>query len=425
MNALSHTMTITTRRFLAALLGFAGVVASASGQSYVAFQSEWARVTQNAAFHLGPFQAFLSFDLRRVGYGDNVYFEERPIRDFTATLAPALTFYLPLRRRAIFYVRESPEYTFFLRESRMREFTNGYGAGGKVLLLNRFVLSGDFGRQSRIQAISVELGRPTRETRVAASAGLFYETARRTSIGLTGSIQKFSYADVSSDAGEIPLSSLLDRTERTAGVELYYRVRSEAFWFVRAGATEYRFNQTTVSRDATSVQAVSGLRFPILGRISGTVSFGYKKLDPKAVGRASFSGLVADSLIEARTGRFAVRAGFRRDLGFSYFESAFFYIDNGFSAGGSFYPAGFFRLDYSYTQSRLLYPGVDAADAAAGATVTDPRTDRIWTHSAALVFRVFRTAGLGIQAARDRWTSSVPGWDRDRTYAGVYLTSRF
>jgi len=418
-------MTKTTRRFLAALLGLAGAVATASGQSYEAFQSEWTRVTQNAAFHLGPFQAFLSFDLRRVGYGDNVYFEERPIKDFTATLVPSLTFYLPLRRRAIFYFRESPEYTFYLRESGMREFTNGYGAGGKVLLFNRFVLSGDFERQSRIQAISVELGRPTRETRVATSAGLFYETARRTSLGLTGSIQKSSYADVSSDSGEIPLSSVLDRTERTAAVELYYRIRSEAFWFVKAGLTDYRFVLSAESRDATSAQVLTGIRFPILGRISGTVSLGYKKFDPKAPGRASYAGLIADSLIEARTGRFSVRAGFRRDLGFSYFENAFFYIEDGFSAGGSFYPAGFVRLDYSYNQSRLGYPGIEAAAAFAGGPVTGPRTDRLWTHSAALVFRVLRTAGLGIQAAMDRWTSSVPGWDRDRIYAGVYLTSRF
>ncbi len=418
-------MNRTTVRILAAILGLAGAAATAAGQSYEAFQAEWTRVTEHPTFRLGPFQAFASFAIRRLGYGDNIYFEDRPVRDFTATLVPSLTVYLPIRRKAIFYVRESPEYTFFLRETRMREFTNGYGGGAKVLLFNRFVLSGDYQFQSRIEAVSVELGRPTRDTLIRTSAGLYYETARRTSIGLTGSIDKMSYEDVSAEGGQIALSSLLDRTERNAALEVYYRIWSEAFWFVKAGATDYRFAASAGSRDATSVQATTGIRFPLLGRVSGTLSVGYKKFDPKAAGRASYAGLVADSEIEARTGRFALRAGFGRDLRFSYYDDAFYYIEDSFRTGGSFYPAGFVRLDYGYNRGRLRYPRVEAADPVSGATVIDSRTDDQWSHSAALVFRVFRTAGLGVQATFERWTSTVPGWNRDRTYAGVYLTSRF
>jgi hypothetical protein len=412
------------RRVFAALLCLLPG-AGLSGQSYEAFRMEWARVTERSPLRLGPLRAFPAFEIRRLGYGDNVYFEDRPARDFMATLAPSLTLYLPLRNRAILYVRESPEYTFYLKDSRVREFTNGYGGGAKVLLFNRFVLQGDHQFQSRVQAISVEIGRPVRETRTLTSAGLYYETARRTSVGLTGSIEKISFKDVSAAEGLALLSSVLDRTERNAALEMYYRIRSDAYVFLTAGTTDYRFDQAAAGRDATSVQALAGMRFPLLGRLTGIVSLGYKKFDPKAPGRASYSGPVADSRIEARTGRFAVRAGIRRDLRFSYFENAFFYLEDGLYAGGSYYPVGFARLDYSYYQGYLRYRGIGTAAPSFGGAVTDPRTDRLWTHSAALVFRVFRTAGLGIQLSTERWTSTVPGWDRDRSFVGAVLTTRF
>lgn len=414
-----------SRRLFAAILCFVSGAALLSGQSYEAFRSEWTRVTEHPPFRLGPFRAFPAFEIPRLGYGDNVYFEDRPARDFMATLAPSLTLYLPLRNRAILYVRESPEYTFYLKDSRVREFTNGYGGGAKVLLFNRFVLQGDYQSQSRVQAISIEIGRPIRETRTQTSAGLYYETARRTSVGLSGSIEKISFEDVSSAEPLASLSTVLDRTERNAALEIYYRVRSDAFLFFTVGATDYRFNQAAAARDANSVQAVAGMRFPLLGRLTGLISFGYKKFDPKSPGRTSYSGPVANTQIEARTGRFAFRAGLRRDLRFSYFENAFFYIEDGLFAGGSYYPAGFVRLDYSYNQAYLRYRGVEAAAPSFGGAVTDPRSDRQGAHSAALVFRVFRTAGLGIQLSTERWTSTVPGWDRERTYVGAVLASRF
>jgi hypothetical protein len=415
----------TIDRVLAAGLFVLAAASSASGQSYEAFQSEWARVTEKYLFRLGPFRAFASLDIRRLGYGDNIYFEDKPVRDFTATVAPSLTLYLPLRHRAILYVRESPEYTFYAKEAGLRQFTNGYGGGGRLLLFNRIVLSGDYARQSRLDAISVELGRPTRETRTVTSGGVFYETARRTSIGLTGSVERLSYQDVNSADGPLALSSTLDRTERSASMEIYYRLRGESFFFLKAGAAEYVFDRASVDRDAVSVQALAGVRFPILGRISGTLSLGYKKFDPKSAGRESFAGLIADSGIEARTGRFSFRAGLRRDLHFSYFENAFFYVEDSLSAGASFYPAGFLRLDYGYLRANLRYPRIETVDPVTGAVIASSRTDLQGTHSAALVFRILRTAGLGIRVTAERWTSTAPGWDRIRTYAGVYLTSRF
>jgi hypothetical protein len=417
-------MTIFLRRILAVVLCLAAAGAL-SAQSYETFQVEWARVTEKFVFRLGPFRAFPAFEVRRLGYGDNVYFEDKPARDFTATIAPSLTFYLPLRRRAIFYIRESPEYTYYARESRLREFTNGFAGGGKLLLFNRFVVSGEYRHQSRLQAVSSELGRPARGTVDAASGAVFYETARRTSIGLTGSIARMTYDDISWEGGEIYLASLLNRTERNAALEVYYRIGSDARWFATAGATEYRFAAASSGRDASSIQFTTGLKLPLIGPLAGMVSLGYKAFEPRAEGREAFSGIIADSQVEARMGRFAVRAGARRDLRFSYFEDALFFIEDSLAAGGSFYPAGFVRLDYGYEQGRMRYPGLSASGASAGGGDAGPRVDRQQTHAAALVFRVLKTSGLGLQLAYERWTSNVPGWDRERTFAGLYLTTRF
>ncbi len=201
-------------------LGLAGAL---SAQSYQVFADEYRRLTEQAFLRLGPLRLFPSLGVRDAGFDDNLYFgsdDGAPKKDFTATLSPEIRVYWPLRDVLILTFRENPEYAYFQRETRQRGFANSYGAGFRSLLLRRFVLSGAFGNDVHRRRLSSEFQIPANDRVRSLEAGLSYETARKTSIGITGAFRRISYEEIRIDPADAPVSRLLDREEREMGGSL-------------------------------------------------------------------------------------------------------------------------------------------------------------------------------------------------------------
>ncbi len=416
-------MKILSRLTAVVLLLLCGATA-VFGQSYVAFEEEWRRIVEGLRFSLGPLKIDPAFSLRNLGYDSNVYYGNQDVGDYTGTVSPAVTVYLPFRRSLILYVQENPEYNFYLHEKALRAFTNSYTAGLKYLLLRRFVLTGSYQYSEYQRRISAEIGTPTRDVSRTLSAGVYYETARKTSVGISLQSTRFSYQDLMTPEGEIALARTLNREEKSAAAEFYYQVFSDSLFFLRGGATEYAFeNALEADRNSTSYQGYAGLRFPLLGRLRGTVSIGYKRLVPRLTDRASFGGLVGNTEIEARFGWFSLRALYQRDLNFSYYENAFAYIASRYAGGVSIYPAGFLRLDYGYEVGYSDYP--DIWNPQTELAPVPHRLDRQQLQTAGIIVRLWRTTGFGITFNKSTWTFSVPGFDRKRNYIAAYVTQAF
>jgi hypothetical protein len=402
---------------------------TASAQSYRSFSEEYRGLVEKARWRLGPFLLFPKIALRDIGFDDNLYFgSDRgdPVKDFTATLSPEMRAYWPLRDRLILYIRDNPEYAYYLKESYQRSFTNGYGAGFRYRLLGRFVLSGEFGDDKHRRRVSSEFQVPATDRVRSLSGGVFYETARKTSIGVTGIVRKISYEDVFISPENAPVSRLLDREERSLEAEAYYQLFSDGFLFLRGGVQEYRFlDETSLWRNATSTSFSAGLRFPLLGRVRGLLNLGYKDFDPKKAGEPSFSGLVGDTGIDVRSGRFAFRLVFARDLVFSTYAQVFYFIENSWRTGGSFYLASFLRMDYDFSQGRADYSGRAIEPAPEEGIPTGGRVDRHRRHSVGLTVRVFRTMGIGLAWNSERWTSAPAAFDRSRNFVGIVWSQNF
>jgi len=412
-------MTAFIRRWGLILLALAAA-RPAAGQSYVAFEDDWRRIVESLRFSLGPVKIDPVFSLRRVGYDTNIFYEDRDVGDYTGVASLDVTAYLPVRRSLILFVREIPEYNFYLHEKEMRAFTNSYAAGLKYLLLNRFVLTGAYQSNEYQGPATVELGRPTRDMSRIFSAGFYYETARKTSIGLSLQSQKMSYEDAPTADGTIPLSQTLDREERSGALEIYYRVFSDSMAFLRGGVTTYTFaNEAGASRDSTSYQGAAGIRFPQLGPLRGLLSIGYKELVPRSAGLARYAGVTANTELEGRFGWFNLRGIYQRDISFSYYEDAFAFLANRYAAGVSVYPLRALRLDYTYDVTLQDYPDVWSL------VPTPHRRDTQTLHTVGLVVRLFRTTGFGVTANLSDWTSTVAGFNRKRSYIAAYVTQTF
>jgi hypothetical protein len=227
-------------------------------------------------------------------------------------------------------------------------------------------------------------------------------------------------------AGGASLSSAFNRREKGSTLEFHYPLFTDSFLFLSAGYTEYAFAfYGSTWRDSSAVDVNGGVRFPLSGNFTGTLSLGYRKFTLKTGPFPGFSGLTADTELDGRFGRFGVRLRYRRDNPFSFYENVVYFIENDYGGGVSLYLTAFLRIDYNYDYSLGDYPRFFVTDPATGEDTAIRRRDQHHTHSVGLVFRIFTDTGIGLTWNELRWTSTLPGWDRQRRFIGATLSQRF
>jgi hypothetical protein len=400
------------------------------GQNYQSFNSELDVISQTTKWKIGPFRLAPLFLIRDLGYDTNIYgmrSEDHPVADTTATLSPRITAYLLFRNWLILSFLENPEYVYYFKEKSERSWNNSYSPALKLLVAHRFVLSGSYHfRKSRRRASS-EFDVRADEKVKGTRGSFFYETARRTSLGISGSYDQYRYEDTRLPGQETYLSQALNRQERNLSFEIYYRIFSQSFFFINGGYTDYDFEFEESSwKNSYSYQSYLGIRFPLLGRARGTVSLGYKRFLPRHAEVKSFSGLVGNSSLDFRLGRFGLRLRYNRDSTFSYYVENIFFVENIYGTGASFYVTEFLRLDYDFTYGANGYPEPVRIPLPEGGFRTISREDRYRIHSAGFVFRVFRDVGVGLMLNLwDRDSNYIFESNRRRWFVGGYLTYEF
>lgn len=399
------------------------------GQSYRTFSYEMRQITERAKWKIGPFRIYPVIQFREIGYDDNVYYQreiDEPISDFTATLAPEIRTYLLFRDYLIISFTESPSYVYYAKQKRERRLNNSLSPEIKLLLLNRFVISGSFSLINRRRRATSEFDVRANEKIRSYIGRFFYETARSTSFGFSWSVRAMEYEDITLPGQEIYLSLLLNRKEKTGNFEFYYRVLSDSFFFISAGYTDYTFEHVEAGwRDAESYQVYSGIRFPLLGRMRGTLSLGYKKLIPRAEDKIGFSGLVGNTSLDLRVWRFGFRVNYNRDCRFSYWTNNVFFNEDRYGAGVSFYLTRFLRMDYSFSYGEGKYPEATIVRMPDGSHEEINRKDIYRTHIVGLVFRIIRNTGVGFTVNFWERESNVYWEHRSRTFIGGYVTYEF
>lgn len=394
------------------------VSVNAYGQTYQSFRLELRRINEQVRWRFGPFRIDPSIEFRNVGYDNNVYQmsdEDEPIGDWTAEVSVPFSFYLPFRNWMIAYFDVSPGYSHYFNEEQLSGFIYSYSPGIRLLLLNRFVLSGSYRGQKDRERPTVEFDTVIPVVTNSYDASLFYETYSLTAFGFTGSVSNIRYEDVE---GDIRYSTQLNREERNGNFEFYYRIFTESDFFLTAGYTEYNFESLESRwRDSYSYELISGIRFPLLGRARGNLSLGYRWLTNREDESKKFSGLIGDTGLEFRLGRFNLRIQMARDFQFSISSTSLYFIGNRYGAGFSFYPAPFLRLDYDFSYGQTDYPE--------GEPTGITREDIYRTHAAGLVFRIRENVGIGLTVTYWERRSNVEDFGRNRTFIGGYLTYDF
>jgi len=399
------------------------------GQSYKTFRSELEQIKERAKWRLGPFKIYPAIIFRNIGYDNNVYYqreEDEPVADFTATLSPQIKNYLIFQNHVIFSLTVNPEYVYYSEQKEERAWNNAFSPEVKFLFLNHFVISGEYTKSKRRRRPSSEFDVRANELREGYTGSLFYETGWKTSLGISASSVILSYEERSLPGEEIGLSRALNRSEKNAHFAFYYRLLTESDFFIQGGYTEYEFeNPESRWRNSQSYQVYTGLHFPILGKIQGTLSLGYKKLVPRTGDKKGFSGIVGDTSLDFRLKRFNFRLNYNRNGHFSYWTNNVYFIEDRYGAGVSFYLTRFLRIDYNLHYGESRYPEPIQHQNPDGSFSEQKRKDIYLTHSAGIVFRIVKNTGLGVMVNYWRRESSFSFENRERFFAGGYITYEF
>ncbi len=415
--------------FLAAAALLAVSAVSLAAQDYRTFADEYAEIRDRKLLRVGALRIVPAFRFSNIGYDSNVFYRARegqPISDYTATISPEIRGYVLVGHSLILSVAENPEYLFYLHEKGLRSFTNSVAPAFRLLLLNSLAISGEYHFQEHTRRAFSEFEMPIVDTQKGYSGSVFLETSRGTAIGVSGTLDDFLYRDP--EAGGLPsfYALTLDRRERSLGLDVYYPVFTQSRIFAGVAYEDYIFSHVESSwRNARAYRALAGMRFPLTGRARGTVSLGFKRFVPDAEGRKAFSGLVADTDVVFRFGRLGLNLGYVRDNYFSYYETAYYYVEDRFRGSVSLYVLPFLRLDAGWLAGAWNYPEPQEVWAGDGFIVLDHRRDVNRILSAGLAVRLTGRTGLGVSYNFYRRRSNAPGFDIDRNFLGAYVTYDF
>ena len=417
------------KKYILVLILIAICSSSVVGQSYYTFSSEMSRIAERTRFKIGPFRLYPIFSITNIGYDDNVYYrreQDDPISDYTATFSPELQVNVLFRNYLIISFTENPAYLFYFNQTRERSWNNSLSSQFKLLLLGRFVLTGSYGYSNRKMRTTSEFSARVRTINNGYEMGLYYETPRQTALGLSISSGRMTYGNDSLPDKNVSYYSTLSRRTTSGEFEFYYRIFSESSLFINLGYSEYNFIDLNYRwRDTHSYHFNIGLRFPLMGRMQGLLSIGYRKMIPEEEDRKSFSGFTGIGEIEYKFKRFRFRLSYGRNSQFSYWTDTVYFTEQNIGGGLSFYLTRVLRLSYDISYGENQYPESVDITLPNGSTFGLGRKDVHATHTLGFAVRVFGSTGIGFDI--DWWDRSSNYYfeERDRYFIGVSIVQDF
>jgi len=381
---------------------------------------ELERLIKEATVGVGPFRINTVLLLRNAGYDSNLY--RRPydhVKDYTVTVGPGFYLYLPIKKKIIFSIYESPQYVYF-KETKKERSWNNYFKGQVNFVFTRIFFSMGKGYSVARERWNTEIDiRPQRKENSYLGSFL-WQVTKRTSFYLQYRRAKYEYEDLSYQ--KINIRDALNRREDRFSLTGYYKLSYRTNFVIDVRYGYFDFENPSNFRDARSYGIYGGFEFSPFGTVRGKINIGYKYFNSMKPEEKDYRGIVGDSSISIRLLKpFRVRGLYKRDIEFSVWYGHPYYIENRLGGGVSVYLFKNTRLDYDYNLGRNEYPERESL----GQMIGEKRGDDYSIHSVGIYFRLKRNIGIGVVASRWIRDSSVDWLDGKRDYVGVNLTYDF
>lgn len=372
-----------------------------------------------AGLSLGPFKIRTLFDLSHAGYDTNVYrTPDNPIKDFSIVGGPEFDVYLPLKRKAVISISESPQCVYFMETEQERTW-NHFFNGRVNLILNRVFIALGKGYSVAREIWNTEIDvRPQRKEN-SSEALLLWQMTKKTSWSFMFSHAKQDYEDLA--YGEFGIKAQLNRSESRVNLAGYHQISFRTRLFLNAEYASFNFQNALNPRDSRSYGISSGFELSPAGVVRGRLSVGFKYFDILKPGNRDYQGIVGDASLSIRvTGPLTIRTNYGRNVQFSSWYDHAYYLENIIGGGASLYVSARVRLDYDYAGGRNTYPAVT------GDRPSSPeRADDYDSHQFGIYYRLKKNIGLGFVATRWKRDSTISWANGKQSVFGMNLTYDF
>jgi hypothetical protein len=218
------------------------------------------RDLEEARLRLGPFRVKPLFELRDVGYDNNVFGTENDaISDWRAAVSAGTDFILPVGRKNYLSGKIAPEYTWYSKLASRRSLGGTYGASW-LGLYNRVSVEAGANKRKSTQAVSSEVERAARGSRTSAFVRTEVDIFRRLSLFGSADQERSRFDEIEGE-GTRGLEQL-EYNESAIRGGVRYRLRSYSDVTIAAekGRTEF---VTSTDRDNNTGAVIIGLHYDL------------------------------------------------------------------------------------------------------------------------------------------------------------------
>jgi len=389
------------------------------GKTWMGYQLE--QSVKEAGLKLGPLRIRTMLYLTNAGYDSNVYrTPSNPIKDYSITAGPGFYIYLPLKKKIIFLIYESPQYVYFAETKRERTWNN-YFNGQMNFVFNRFLLTFGKGYSVAREIWNTEIDIRPQRKEDSYQGSVFWQKSKKVSLFFRYRQAKYDYEDLSYE--KFNIRDRLNRIENYINFTGYYRLSFRIRFFLDFEYGFFNFENPSSLRDSKSYAIFSGLEFSPLGIIRGRINLGYKYFDALNTGSKDYKGIVGDTTVSVRLVKpLSIRASYKRDVEFSIWYDNPYFLENRIGGGASLYLFKNIRLDYDYYQGRNSYPETRETRNEKSQI---KRKDNYFIQSIGIYFRLKKNIGIGVTANQWVRDSNLDWEDGRRRFVGVNLTYEF
>ena len=353
----------------------------------------------DARMRLGIFYLTPTLSIERVGLDSNVFTSGgEPKSDFTATMTPATTVWVPVARRALLTAHLGVGLVYYKTFSNQRSVNPGVSARGE-LYARRLTFTVDAGTSSAHTQPNFEIDARVKHVNSNLGGGVRFQM-QRLSVEVSTYRQTTRFGDDAAFLG-VSLRDTLDRAEQGMRLAVRERLTSLTTVGVIAETRQDRFERSP-DRNADGYRVAATIDLAAKALISGSAEVGFRHLKPDNPMVPAFDGLVAKVAVGNNLGdSFQTRFGWDRDTHYSFDTSLPYYVSNAFSATLRRQVAGRFDAILGASRSRATYR------ALAGAALVDGRREITMTYTVDVGYRVSRESRLGLAVSRINRTSSL------------------
>lgn len=377
---------------------------------------------ENARLKLGPLYVTPRILLNEFGVDTNVFNQAGEVKkDFTFTLAPSATVWLPIARRGLIKSTAGTDLVWYREFASERSVDPSVTVRGEGYLRRFTFFAEDAFTHSR-QRPTFEIDIRSRRLENRVTAGVDMRLTPKLSLEVHGAASTTRF-DGDSEVLGTRLAETLNRDSTGFGVVSRYRLSVLTAVALRAERFEDRF-KLSPGRDTDNVRIMPGVEIQPKALISGSAYVGVRHLNPvDETSLPEFAGVVSSlALSYTLLGSTTIGVSQTRDINYSYEPLQPYYVASGAGIRGrrALGP----RFDVVLSADRHTYAYRDLI--VQGIAPEPERIDTIGSYGGSFGYRLGREGrvGLGLTYWK-RDSTTRPGREYDGLRIGTTATYGF